>query len=96
MADHETEEEKKKKRKKRLKDMFLHLYAQRMNKQVDIDAPSAKDVVKKPEKLGRSAKNEDATKKLATVQKSIELRRREARERWNRYAGTSDAGAMGR
>lgn len=90
-------EEKDKKRKKRLSDVLFHLHAARLNQNIDVGTP---DTSKKGNSEKRSAvkpvNNEECAEKLATVYKSIELRRREAKDRWNRFAGTSGGGGRGR
>lgn len=94
MSDIEDREEREKKRKKRMRDLMVHLQAAKLRQKVDIDAPSAAD--RKPERSEGGERGEECTKKLATVYKSIELRRREATDRWNRFAGTSGGGGRGR
>ena len=84
--------EKEKKRKKRIRDMLMHLQFNRLRENVDISAPDEP----RPQKGARPVKSEECSKKLATVHQSIELRRRMAQDRWNRFAGTSDGGGRGR
>jgi hypothetical protein len=69
-------------------------------RRVEAERVEELEEAKKPrrDKEGR-VKNEDEdpiwSEKLATIRNRIDGRKRESKERWNRFAGTGDAGARG-
>lgn len=95
MSDH-SKEEKEKKRKKRIADVLFHMHAARFVKNVDIGTPDTRKDKPAAKRSEGIVHDEECAEKLATVYKSLELRRREAKDRWNRFAGTSGGGGRGR
>lgn len=96
MSGHE-DSKKEKLRKRRMKSFLFFNAVKNMLEDVDIGTPSTSK--KKPEiarKNARKMDNDECAEKLATVYKSLELRKREAKDRWNRFAGTEGGGARGR
>lgn len=96
MSDHE-DNKKEKLRKKRLKSFLFFGTVKKMLDEVDIGTPSTSK--NKPEiarKSFRKIDNEECSRRLATVNKSLALRKREAKDRWNRFAGTEGGGGRGR
>ncbi len=53
---------------------------------------------RKPKRDDQGKKTDDDpiwSEKVATIRNRLDGRKRESKERWNRFAGTSDAGARG-
>ena len=66
-----------------------------LNDKVDIAAP---EIVAEqaPEKTVVQLKEEDALQKMQQIRNRVSGRRRAAKDRWNRFAGTSGSGGRGR
>ncbi len=95
MSDHE-QSKKEKKRKKNIKDMLFFKHVKKFTDDVDIGTPATSKKKSVGDKREVKIDNEECAEKLATVYKSLELRKREAKDRWNRFAGTSGGGGRGR
>ena len=91
----QEDSKKEQQRKKNRKNWELFLNFAGLNKNVDIAAPVTETKLE-PIKAPKNKMDPECSEKLATVYKSIELRKREANDRWNRFAGTEGGGGRGR
>ena len=90
------ESKKEKQRKKNRKNWEFFLQSERLRDNVDIAAPEFKPAPPPPPKSKEDKQQEIWSAKLQEVKNLTTGRREAAKERWNRFAATSDAGARGR
>jgi hypothetical protein len=90
----ETKKEKQRKKNRKNWELFLHF--DRFRDNVDIAAPEFKPPPPPPEKSKEDKQQEIWSAKLHEVKNLNTGRREAAKERWNRFAATSDAGSRGR
>ena len=91
-----TRKEKKEAQRKKNRWLFeTFTVANRAAENVDVAAP---EIVAppEPEKTVIQLKEEDALEKMQQIRNRVSGRRRAAKDKWNRFAGTSGSGGRGR
>lgn len=91
-----TKKEKKEALRKKNRALFeLFTVAERQADNVDIAAPEIMPA-EAPEKTVVQLKEEDALERMQQIRNRVSGKKRAAKDRWNRFAGTSGSGGRGR
>lgn len=92
----DRKEKKKLQRQKNLKHRLFFLHVERIL--ASIDALAAPPIARAKEEAEKKKKEEEVvwSAKMQSIRNRLTDRKRMAEDRWNRFAGTSGGGGMGR